>query len=769
MTGKADPKVAVKAVANFKRMIPSLEGFATALAGKPLRIVPSSDGTYSDGRTLHIRPPYTLGTDEVPHTRSLCGTRDTEGFALCPACERRERIVSLVYHEMSHIIFGSFETVDHGKIKRGLLHADLKQEAENIDHHLRVTTGKADAQSVAAAIFGGSAPFSVVNALEDSRVDALMAEVRPGTHEMTLATRKQVMDEVEWIKYPLDAQACAAPLLAVENFEYENYLHEWVAFAVSDPKIDKIFGEIYAAISVDASIVIAARYVDAMKDFGFFGGRPEPEEEMPGEGEPSEDSEEGEGDADETNDSSDEDNAPGESEGSDDGVQSESPAEDSEAGGESQDGDGSGEEDLDGGPDGGSPEPERDEAAPEDEDSSDDGADEGDADGSGKGGGTEAEAEELPSDDDAGPEPSSGNGGSTESDERLSTDEGSAGDELDPDAVESDELDFDNDGDVSRPERPEPEEFEGNPWDAGREAQELLEKIVGHTGPEMGEDTRDERRMVESVIGTSDHSDTPSRQLSSVNVAKPESASRKKIEISETILGPALLHLRKALENNQRTSFDRNRKSGRIAASALGRRAWNDDPRLFHKKVIPGKRDYAVVIGVDISGSTAWSSTLSVELKAAHAQAELCARVGIKFAVFAHTGSVDGLEITVVKEFNEAWNDKTQRRLAALRPGAANYDGHTLEFYRKALDRVAATDKILMYYSDGAMPAENFNEELALLKKEIRTCRQRGYVLMGVGIGSSDPAKYGMDTVRIDRADEVIKVVRHLGKRLEQA
>lgn len=766
----ADPKVAVKAVANFKRMIPSLEGFATALAGKPLRIAPSSDGTYSDGRTLHIRPPYTLGTDEVPHTRSLCGTRDTEGFALCPACERRERIVSLVYHEMSHIIFGSFETVDHGKIKRGLLHADLKQEAENIDHHLRVTTGKADAQSVAAAIFGGSAPFSVVNALEDSRVDALMSEARPGTHEMTLATRKQVMDEVEWIKYPLDAQACVAPLLAVENFEYENYLHEWVAFAVSDPKIDKIIREIYAAISVDDSIVIAARYVDAMKDFGFFGGRPEPEEEMPGEGEPSEDSEEGEGDADETNDSSDEDNAPGESKDSDDGVQSESPAEDSEAGGDPQDGDGSGEEDPDSGPDGGEGADERDGEGSGDSDSPNDGGDEDAAGGLGEAGRTEAEVEELPSDDDAGPDALSGDGSSTEPDDGSDTGEGSEVGELEPDGDEgSDELDFDNDGDVSRPERPEPEEFEGDPWDAGREAQELLEKLVGHSGPEMGEDTRDERRMVESVIGTSDHFDTPSRQLSSVNVAKPESTSRKKIEISETILGPALLHLRKALENNQRASFDRNRKSGRIAASTLGKRAWNDDPRLFHKKVIPGKRDYAVVIGVDISGSTAWSSTLSVELKAAHAQAELCARVGIKFAVFAHTGSVDGLEITVVKEFNEPWNDKTQRRLAALRSGSANYDGHTLEFYRKALDRVAATDKILMYYSDGAMPAENFNEELALLKKEIRTCRQRGYVLMGVGIGSSDPAKYGMDTVRIDRADEVIKVVRHLGKRLEQA
>ena len=78
----------------------------------------------------------------------------------------------------------------------------------------------------------------------------------------------------------------------------------------------------------------------------------------------------------------------------------------------------------------------------------------------------------------------------------------------------------------------------------------------------------------------------------------------------ETILAPALMRMRLVFAENKRTQRSRNQKSGKLDARVLGRRAWNDDDRLFGKKVIPGKRDYVVYICIDVSGSTAGAPML---------------------------------------------------------------------------------------------------------------------------------------------------------------
>ena len=52
------------------------------------------------------------------------------------------------------------------------------------------------------------------------------------------------------------------------------------------------------------------------------------------------------------------------------------------------------------------------------------------------------------------------------------------------------------------------------------------------------------------------------------------------------------------------------------------------------------------------------------------------------------------------------------------------------------------------------------------LMREIETCRKRGYVLLSVGVDTDDPIKHGLDTVRLDRIEDVRAVVDHLGSRL---
>ena len=243
----------------------------------------------------------------------------------------------------------------------------------------------------------------------------------------------------------------------------------------------------------------------------------------------------------------------------------------------------------------------------------------------------------------------------------------------------------------------------------------------------------------------------------------------------ESVLGPALLRMRVAFSDNKRAHDQPHLKAGRVNGRVLGKRAWADDERLFRRRIQPGKRDYFVLIGMDISGSTV-GTNIQLEKRAVMAQAELCARMGITFAIYAHSGNFHSprggrsngldLDIYLVKEANEPWNGEVKQRLRDIGPDSANLDGHTLEYYRKVCDKRTETDKIIMYYTDGKMPAENHDEELTILQREIKMCRQRRYVLLGVGIRTDSPVRHGLDTVQVNDDADVAKVVRHLEKRL---
>jgi hypothetical protein len=240
------------------------------------------------------------------------------------------------------------------------------------------------------------------------------------------------------------------------------------------------------------------------------------------------------------------------------------------------------------------------------------------------------------------------------------------------------------------------------------------------------------------------------------------------VDIPESILGPATLVTRRTFDDNKRATVDRNRKSGRIRGAALAKRAPFDDPRMFGKRTLPGKKSYSVLIGIDVSLSTV-GVNLALAKRAAFAQAELCHRTGIDFSIWCHSsGRRNGtsLEMYLCKDWNDPWDEQRKDALRNINAVSGNLDGHSIEFYRKAVERTNATDKIILYYSDGKMPAENHDEELIILKREILYCKRNGIELMGVGIRTDSPRRHGLDTVQIDTDEDLVKVVQHLGKKL---
>lgn len=250
------------------------------------------------------------------------------------------------------------------------------------------------------------------------------------------------------------------------------------------------------------------------------------------------------------------------------------------------------------------------------------------------------------------------------------------------------------------------------------------------------------------------------------------------------ITGKVTTEARLAFEANKRSRMQGELKSGKVNTRVLGRRAPLMDPRLFKKKLIPAKRDYAVVISGDCSGSTegrakGWEGDgpglLNSRIKRAiFGQAEALHWVGVKFEIWMHTaeGVMVGDEykssvlMLKVKGQNEPWDNAAKMRLASVEPFGGNLDGHTLEYIRKRVESYSVTDRVLIYYTDGAMPAMNAREEGEILLRETEYCRKNNIQLLAVGIETDSPTRWGFDTVRVDTDVDLIKVMEQLKRTL---
>ena len=248
-----------------------------------------------------------------------------------------------------------------------------------------------------------------------------------------------------------------------------------------------------------------------------------------------------------------------------------------------------------------------------------------------------------------------------------------------------------------------------------------------------------------------------------------------------------------ALGMNRRSANVPNLVRGRLHGSKLAR-VPTGNRRAFRRVEKPRKRSYAVLIGVDLSGST--SSGRDKELRRmAYAQASLLDSIGVPFAVVGHTGSryncarrdLDEYEFTsraaadevakyygnhpglathkVAKNFAEPWDESAKLATAAFAGCSANLDGITMQTYINMLCTQRATDRILLYYTDGAMPAEDHHQQLVLLKDQLRRAKamaklpDRRLHVVGVALDNDEPKRYGLDTILV-RSKEPDKSVR---------
>lgn len=817
---EVSPESARKALKRAQDLLHVWAPLVRAIArNQKLKVQLTGGAPCTDGETVFLRVPIELAFTD--HEKELCGKWDesTNQF-FCPACRVEMDCDMALFHEVSHMLAGSFSHDDPD----AELIALLTEAWPTVGWDLRALSiggyaKKSKANTLISRLvteFPDQWGFFVFNVVEDVYVNDSIMTARKGLVTIFESFYETIMKEGILNKdgsrtvfselHPF-IQACSAwSLIASGQSSVTRYLDSDVVAAV---KGSKVLMDLASDIATTHSIVerfkVAVRLLLELERIGFIAREPAPEE-SPGEGEPDEDGDpsEGEGESGESGDGD------GEAEGDPDGEPREG---DKPKGGVKVDTD-----DTDGAP----------------EDSDDDSDDEDDAEG---GAGSESKNDE---DDESDSEGSGSGGTDDESDESDESDEDSSdtseGDEMSDGAdthgessevsedgdSESGDSDGDSDGTTSESEaapsdgKSSLEESGGGEIDHDAESDEgdsegvelptieearaAFETLTGHEGfgdsddleaalSDIEEPTTPEERkateLVESALsfdGVLDNIDNnllraivdgeATTRYSGALIGSTGSTTA--YELPTEVMAPAVQRMRLAFAANRKIGNVRGLTSGpKLDAKTLGYRIPTGDDRIFARREIPKKRNWTVLIGIDVSGSTASGGALETEKKVAIGIGDLLTQIGIPFSMYAHTGegAAGGkynLIICPIKTEHQLWKGDGRDRARRLKSGSANLDGHTMQAYRKLLERQKGKDKLLLYFTDGAMPCENGREEREVLEHECALLKRKGIYTVGVGIGCDDPRRYGLDTIEVNSTRDIPGLLAGIGQRLSR-
>lgn len=719
-----------------------------------IKVVADARKNATNGRTVWLAVPLALGRD-TDHIQELCGKRDDNLWMLCPRCAAEDEVHSNVCHEAcGHIVFDSFVDVSP-ELKRKAFVNFLLPKVEAVDPSRvdevweRIKAAK-QAMEIASVV-DAWLPLTF-NVVEDVFVNKSMYADRPGTWQsmyatdykyLTTGTKKLDGTISTWADAKPDQKAIMALYSIANDYHFAlDLLGDEIKPVVRDPRIQQAMSTESVLGCKDAGdrLSLACDVLGFLRDHGFgidhrsFIFKPPPiviemtQEEFDEldiqESTEEPDPEEPEvhikiTDADEEEENEEPDTPPDTTED-----ETQSIPEPQEGEGDSDESEG---------------------------DEGDDEGDDSDADG-------EPSTEESDDDSEAGE--SSSSQSSEDSDEEGEGEQEATSSErtLEPGTPEyEEELDK-----RAQQDRAEAEE-----------ATEAVQEFMGH-----GEDTEsdlptreevEEQELAELYINQKPYFDETSTKISGLQEVQADENKVASVSLASapTVgdIQPSLIPLRVAFTNNKRVGIETGLRHGpRLSTKHLFTSAL-DDPTIFGRKHLPVAKSWAVCIGLDVSGSTAGGKIDTIK-RGGYAMAELLNQCGIAFSVFAHSG-VSGVVIVNVKNFDEPWGDTQRKRCMGLQPFAANLDGHTMEFYRKQVERQRTTDKLIMYFTDGRMPLENFEEELQILQREIILCKQLNIKLVGVGVGTDSPRKHGLDTVRYDSLKMLPDLVNALAERLK--
>ena len=783
-----------------KRLLPIWTRVVRAVARNPkLKVELTGGAPRTDGKTVWLQVPVAFGATE--HDRIVCGQFDSAaGRMKCTACHLEMQTDCNLFHECAHMLGESFgyDKLDYKIVE--LLAEWLGTSQGHVEARLTATQG------IVLEMFrrltgGDHIPFYAWNMIEDAAVNDHLFGAREGLRPMFMADELSIlqdgvtMSSGKCFKHTeADPWTQALTIFYFDASGYEECINEFDATFVSQlrsaPEWGELLWQVWHAKRVNDRIVTSLNLLLHLRAIGIEPPKPE---NKPGEGEkgddgapqqkqemkPSQSSTE-ESDGEPEQDSPEKDTAPGEA--ADDEEQDDEDnksgqggsSEDDEKSDSDDDGDAEGSGDEDDDTD--DVESNKSTGADGDDDMEDEGDDFDDGE-SEEGDDGEADADGSPS---GGVEPGEGEPEASDQGEHIEDEE--YDDEVSDDSGFSAGGGAHSKGSSSEVDLADPDTMA-----------EALGALTGHSDfgdfEAMQEDhatsepLSEDEELIERLVNLDGWLDGAplciNQLLMDRRGNRAPMVDDAPYDPPMEVMMPATQRMRLAFTANRASGLERNLESGRrLDSKTLGYRIPADDGRIFTRRSIPRKRDWTVLCGIDISGSTAgWN--IEIEKSIAIAMGDLLRGFAIPFSMWAHTGKPDRDEwggpfstgskykliITPVKREHETWNEG-RKRAAGIGPGSFNLDGHTLMVYRKLLERQRGADKLLLYFTDGKMPAENYKVELPVLQREIEICKRSGIHLVGVGINTDSPKEHGLDTIRVNSIHDVPMFVKELGKRL---
>lgn len=316
-----------------------------------------------------------------------------------------------------------------------------------------------------------------------------------------------------------------------------------------------------------------------------------------------------------------------------------------------------------------------------------------------------------------------------------------------------------------------------------------LKKIMGHDHED--EKKTPEQKIMEADLGEAMNDavnqimnfDSYSIDVSGLILVKDDSSQAfrhiNNIRASDTItkadarpfIASALAKARKVFGDSKLDKYERNQKSGRVAGRSLYKFNMGDE-RLFQKRHIAEGIEFDVILGLDCSGSTGSGPVNRDIREIAFYTAELLNKVGVNFAIYGHTtrpgnGKNYAQEITEIKSLRAGWNDRAQERLNRLKGSGGSLDGHNIEFYRKVVQNEGrGRKKLIIYFTDGQIPEQNRIEEVEIINREIDICRKDRIGILGVGVRTDSPKRFGLDTILVKNGADLKTIINEIEKRI---
>jgi len=756
------------------RMRPQMLSFVRSITrDRKMKLEFCGDGSKTDGETVWLTPPLSLGRHRT-HRRTECSEYDEQGVSLCQACREEDSFLTVALHECAHIVYKSTIEVDSVDFQRAkdYLYDRFEEKFPTLEHrHIETKVDLfLDARHITPengymAMASVESPWlpNLLNAVEDARVNLMTHGYRPGTTRMFRARSHQVLTEgfVQrdgtkkwWSDATIEQQLSVYAVFALSGFsdaEMGEYFDDEVIEVWNDSKIKTISESLDDLEAISDTLNMARNLLVRFNELGYMRlDDPEEEEEDSApedrKGGGGEDNRVGEGDSEPED---------GDEEGSEEGPSSGDGSMDSESP-ESSDG--------------------ADDSEPTKAEGSDDDGDDEQEGSEGEGKGEESEAE-----------------GEGEGDGSADTESGREQAEKNAAAAMSMQM-------AASDHANEAEEEVGARLD-----EEMPNVEMPKVDPEKDWSKVDSDMA--TAVGQGHHFDESSGKVHGVtelrfndleewdgfrsmarmrarfeNTSRIEPPSIYQRELAEKTAARVLPRIRKAFTANRAVKLTRGQKVGRIDASSIGRKLKTGRDDIFRKRELPTNRSYKVVIGLDISGSNTsgargeYTTTMEVAKAAAFAQAEVLAKAGISFEFNCHTGDYDGrvgydgiqLVIVKVKDWDEKWTPAVKARAEAIHYAGANLDGHSFEYYRKSLEKRPEDVGLILYYTDGCMPAENGTEELAIMRREMTLVKRRPDLeMLTIGVGNTEPRdKYGLEMVEYNTLADLDKVVKALEQKL---